>query len=105
MTFSPSGDPAKLPEKVVILGEVSDEDSESFELIYFVREGDPYIPLFSSKEEFERETAGSDYMHQGIEIDTRLLGALLEADYPIILDPLSSQMRLVDKAELLGIRP
>jgi len=93
-----------LPDKVIILGEIGDEDSNTFDLLYFVREGESYIPLFSSREEFERETAGSDYMHNGIEIDTRLLGAVLNSDYPVVLDPLSSNMRLVEKSELLGIR-
>lgn len=92
-----------LPDKVIILGKVEDEGADTFDLLYFIRNDEPYIPLFSTWAEFERQTAGTDYAHQGIEIDTRLLGAVLQSEYPMILNPLSPEMRLVDKSELLGI--
>jgi hypothetical protein len=93
-----------LPDKVVILGKLpEDATAHSFEVLTFVKDGLKYIPLFSTAEKFKRLTEGTEYQHQGIEIDTRLLGALLTDDVPIILDPKSSGSRLVNRNELLGL--
>ena len=94
-----------LPDQLVVLADIPDLDADSFDLLYFERDEGPYIPVFSSSEAFQEQTAGTEYMHKGVAIDTRLLGAVLRADYPVILDPLTPHARLVAKSELLGIKP
>jgi hypothetical protein len=92
-----------LPEQIVVLADIPDLDADTFELLYFERDEGPHIPVFSRADAFQEQTAGTEYMHKGVAIDTRLLGAVLEADYPIILDPLTPRARIVEKSELLGI--
>ena len=93
----------RLPDKLIVIGTIENDDADTFELTFFVRDEGAYVPVFSSWEEFERETAGTEYLHQAIAIDTRLLGAVLTTDHPVILDPLSGGARLIEKSELIGI--
>lgn len=94
-----------LPDQLIVLANIEDEDADTFDLLYFVRDGEPYIPVFSSWEALGEQTENTPYAHQGLGIDAKFLGALLESDYPVILDPLTMGARLVDKNELLGITP
>ena len=92
-----------LPQQLVVLADIPDLDANTFDLLYFEREEGPYIPVFSSSDAFQEQTAGTEWMHKGVAIDTRLLGAVLGTDHPVILDPLTAHARLVSKNELLGI--
>jgi len=93
-----------LRESVVIIATYEDQDSRDLDLIYFNKDGLEYVPIFSSSEEFQRETEGTEYNYMGMTIDTKLLGAFIPDGITLIMDPLGKNPKVIEKNDLLGLR-
>ena len=53
----------------------------------FVRNGRSFIPVFSDRAHFERETRGSGFESRGVSIDGNLLASMLSGDELLVLNP------------------
>ena len=74
------------PNLVVILAERPDPKSNTLRLQDYHREGGPFIPIFRSKESFQRSTGGG-IDKPTFQIDRRLFVSMLRGSETIILDP------------------
>jgi len=76
-----------LSQHVYIIASWDNPQSKSLRIQDFVRNGRPFIPVFSDEAHFKAETKGSGFESKGISIDGNLFASLLKGDELIVLNP------------------
>lgn len=62
-------------------------DDDTITILDVIRDGQSFIPLFSSPDAYRVQTAGTPLADKGVEIDATLLAGLLRGDERLVLDP------------------
>ena len=76
-----------LSQHVYIIASWDNPQSRSIRIQDFVRNGRPFIPVFSDEAHFKAETKGSDFESKGVSIDGNLFASLLRGDELVVLNP------------------
>jgi hypothetical protein len=83
-----------LTQEVVVIARWSDPNGHTIELQNFVSAGENFIPIFSDDAHFRTEAAGSGFEHEGVAINLRFLVSILRGDELLILNPVTTKLRL-----------
>ena len=76
-----------LGDYVVIIARYADPGSKEITIQDFFDGGEQFIPVFSSDEEFRKQSAGSGFEKEGLSIKRDLLHSILDDGVLLILNP------------------
>ena len=87
--------PSKKPEMlqalikghVVIIATWTSGTSKTINIQNFIRNGKPFVPIFSDQKHFKDETKGSGFESKGVSIDANMLASIIKADDVLVLNP------------------
>ena len=71
---------------VVIIATWESPESTSFTIQDFIRDGMPFIPLFSSPAELEEQLKGTGFEKHGVTMETNFLASTLKGDETLVLN-------------------
>jgi len=78
---------AALPDKVVIVARWDDEQSHNITIQDFIRDGKPFLPVFTDDAEFRTQIKGSGFEDQGVEINTDMFLSVMRGGEQLIVNP------------------
>lgn len=78
---------AALPDRVFIVARWDDEQSRNITIQDFIRDGKPFLPVFTDEAAFETQIKGSGFEDQGVEINTDLFLSIMRGGEQLIVNP------------------
>jgi len=76
-----------LPDTVFIVARWDDEQSQNITIQDFVRDGRPFLPVFTDEAAFKTQIKGSGFEDQGVEINTDLFLSIMRGGEQLIVNP------------------
>jgi hypothetical protein len=78
---------AAFPDKVIIIARWDDEQSHNITIQDFIRDGKPFIPVFTGEAAFKAQIKGSGFEDQGVSINTDMFLSMMRGGEHLIVDP------------------
>jgi len=76
-----------LPDTVFIVARWDDEQSHSITIQDFIRDGRPFLPVFTDEAAFKTQIKGSGFEDQGVEINTDLFLSIMRGGEQLVVNP------------------
>ena len=74
-------------DEVVVIAWWDDPNDNMINIQDFIKDGESYIPVFTSTEIAKQQTAGSEYTDQLVEIKTGFFVSLLKGTETLVFNP------------------